>query len=250
MTSPAGASSIDAVSVKLPPVWTHKIASWFAQAEAQFNIRKITEDDTMYWHIIAALTGDVAERAARIIDDPPKTQKYKAIKTFLLRRYSLTESQRADKLLAITSLGDRSPTELADEMLRINGENDPGHFLLRRLFVRALPVSVRQQLASADQEDIYTLAEEAEKINLATPSGFNDVAVVNTGDEEDMQPSLCRVSNSSHRRKNSQQKFRHDDDKEVSFCYFHRTYGNKARSCRPPCSWPHSGNLQQGTRRQ
>ena len=128
---------LDAVSVKLPTVWPHKIDSWFAQAEAQFNLKRITEDDTKYWHIISALSGEVAERAARIIDHPPKTQKYEAIKAFLLRRYSLTESQRADKLLAISSLGDRTPTELADEMLRINGEHDPKHFLLRRLFVRA-----------------------------------------------------------------------------------------------------------------
>lgn len=240
---------VDAVSVKLPPVWPHKIVSWFAQAEAQFNLRKITEDDTKYWHIISSLTGDVAERAARIIDKPPATEKYKAIKEFLIRRYSLTESQRADRLLAITSLGDRAPTELADEMLRINGEHDPKHFLLRRLFVRALPATVRQQLASADQEDLYDLAEEAEKVTRATPhSDFNDVAAVNSGDEDDLQPSLYRVDNPSRRRRDNQQKY--DEAKEGSLCYFHRSFGSKARNCRSPCSWPHSGNLQQGTRRQ
>ena len=44
----------DAVTVKIPPFWTHSPTAWFAQAEAQFVLRKITEDDTKYYYIVAA----------------------------------------------------------------------------------------------------------------------------------------------------------------------------------------------------
>jgi hypothetical protein len=222
---------LDAVSIKLPPVWTHRIDSWFAQAEAQFNLRKITEDDTKYWHIVAALTDEVAERCARIIDRPPTSAKYQAIKDFLLRRYGLTDAQRAELLLSIKSLGDRTPTQLADEMLRINGEHDPKHYLLRQLFVRVLPSSVQQQLATTKKTDLYDLAEEAEMM-LAVRSAQAMAVDVDTVSDDDQgaAPSLCALSS--------------------DLCYFHRRFGKKARRCQPPCSWQQQGNAKRGPRRQ
>ena len=52
----------DAVTVKIPPFWTHSPTAWFAQAEAQFVLRKITEDDTKYYYIVAALDSATATR--------------------------------------------------------------------------------------------------------------------------------------------------------------------------------------------
>ena len=37
------AARVSAVSVKLPPFWNDKTTLWFAQAEAQFALRNITE---------------------------------------------------------------------------------------------------------------------------------------------------------------------------------------------------------------
>ena len=64
-------AELQAATVKLPPVWTGKIEAWFAQAEAQFHLWKITDDDPRYWHIVSCLGDEVAERASPIIDDPP-----------------------------------------------------------------------------------------------------------------------------------------------------------------------------------
>ena len=44
-----------AVSLKLPTFWSTQPKSWFCQAEAQFAIRKISEDETKYYYVIAAL---------------------------------------------------------------------------------------------------------------------------------------------------------------------------------------------------
>ena len=35
---------------------------WFAQAEAQFHIRKITEDETKFYYVVAALDQQTASR--------------------------------------------------------------------------------------------------------------------------------------------------------------------------------------------
>ena len=47
--------SVDSVAVKLPTFWAAQPKVWFAQAEAQFKLRKITSDETMYFHVVAAL---------------------------------------------------------------------------------------------------------------------------------------------------------------------------------------------------
>ena len=75
----------DAVTVKIPPFWTHSLTAWFAQAEAQFVLRKITEDDTKYYYIVSALDSATATRAVSILSQPPITGKYANIKKLTLR---------------------------------------------------------------------------------------------------------------------------------------------------------------------
>ena len=51
-----------AVSLKLPTFWSSQPEVWFAQAEAQFNLRIITADDTKYYYVLAALDQPTATR--------------------------------------------------------------------------------------------------------------------------------------------------------------------------------------------
>ena len=41
-------SMVTSVTVKLLTFWTHRAQIWFHQAEAQFNLRNLTVDDTKY----------------------------------------------------------------------------------------------------------------------------------------------------------------------------------------------------------
>ena len=56
--------------VKLPPFWTEKTALWFAQAEAQFAIKRITADKTKYAYIVSMLDDKSASHAMDIIETP------------------------------------------------------------------------------------------------------------------------------------------------------------------------------------
>ena len=71
----------DAVTVKIPPFWTHSPTAWFAQAEAQFVLRKITEDDTKYYYIVAALDSATATRAVSILSQPPITGNMRTLRS-------------------------------------------------------------------------------------------------------------------------------------------------------------------------
>ena len=114
---------IHAVSLKLPEFWEQHAAVWFAQAEAQFAIRRITEDETKYYYVVAALSNSTATRVVSLLQDPPDDDKYVTLKGLLLETFEMSEGERARRLLSLTGLGDSKPSELMDHMLALLGEH-------------------------------------------------------------------------------------------------------------------------------
>ena len=55
----------NAFAIKLPTFWAQQPEVWFLQAEAQFHIRKITDDTTKYYHVVAALDQETSGRVLR-----------------------------------------------------------------------------------------------------------------------------------------------------------------------------------------
>ena len=99
-------STVDAVSLKLPTFWTAGPSSWFAQVESQFALRRVTQDDTKYYHVVASLDNSTAQRALSILASPPATEKYQAIKLFLTSAYELPDYERTAALFNMSGLGD------------------------------------------------------------------------------------------------------------------------------------------------
>ena len=108
---------VDAVSLKLPTFWAEHPQVWLTQAEAQFHIRKITEDETKYYYVVAALDQQTASRITDILSTPPEKDKYTSLRSWLLGTFCLGKRDRASKLLHMNGLGDKKPSELMDEML-------------------------------------------------------------------------------------------------------------------------------------
>ena len=152
-----------AVAIKLPPFWPSQPSIWFAQAEAQFALRGITSDSTKYYHVLAALDQDTAVRLSDVIQRPPESDKYESFKRRLIQVFDLQESERAERLLTLasTGLGDRSPSQLMEEILQLLGTR-PFCFLCKQLFLRQLPTVVRTQLAEVDfSQDPRAIANQA-----------------------------------------------------------------------------------------
>ena len=68
-----------AVSLKLPTFWSSQPEVWFAQAEAQFNLRKITADDTKYYYVLAALDQPTATRLLDLISPPSSRRQIRGV---------------------------------------------------------------------------------------------------------------------------------------------------------------------------
>ena len=134
-----------AVSLKLPTFWTSQPEVWFAQAEAQRELRKVTVDATKYFYVLAALDQQTATRFIDLISRPPATDKYKTLKDRLLETFGLSKRERAARLLHFRPLGASKPSALMDEMLALLGDHTPC-LLFEQLFLERLPVDIQIQL--------------------------------------------------------------------------------------------------------
>ena len=115
----------NAVSLKLPAFWPERAKLWFHQAEAQFQLRNISTDETKYYYLLSALDTDTATRVMDLIEKPPETAKYAIIKARLLHLFTLSKAQRTNQLLKLQGLGDNTPSELMDVMLALLGDHNP-----------------------------------------------------------------------------------------------------------------------------
>ena len=66
------------VSMKLPIFWPDAAEVWFAQADAQFAIRSVTDSKTNFYHAVAVLPQEVA---LQILD---------LIRTLILMKFSVS----------------------------------------------------------------------------------------------------------------------------------------------------------------
>ncbi|CAI5660075.1 unnamed protein product [Oreochromis niloticus] len=162
-----------------------------------------------------------------LLRDPPAQGKYAALKELLLRRYALSDAERAEQLLNLSGLGGGTALELMENMLSLLGPDDGG-FLFVHLFLRQLPAAVRAVLANSPllpAKDYCSLAEEADRILLASRT-FDVHALATDSPAAPSTPPpaspgasapllTAGIATRRHRRK--------------SICFYHQRFGDRAR---------------------
>lgn len=246
----------NAVAVKLPAFWSKRPHIWFAQAEAQFQLRNITQEATRFYHVVAALDATTAERVEDLIVTPPNADPYTVLKQRLTQAFSLSDRERAAQLLDLDDLGDRKPTAYADYILGLAGQRDTG-FLLRELFIRGLPEKVRAIIASSDATDLRVLATEADRHF----SGSGALIACARRDIPDIPPPPLEVLAADRPRRPKPGPAPKlgaapkpgpapgaDPPSPDGLCYYHNRFGVNAHKCRSPCTWTQAGNATAGRR--
>ena len=222
--------------IKLPEFWESSPATWFAQTEAQFALRGITDDAAKYYHVVSALGSSTALRVESLIVSPPRAAKYDALKSHLLKTFQLSDAERADHLFSLQGLGDNKPSELMDRMLNLMGSNKPD-FLFIHLFLRQLPAQVRAALANTKITDCRALAAEADKFFLAGQQQCAAALLPALPPSPPVHTSTVSVAAAAPRQ-----------GRDTGLCYYHARFGPNAKRCRPPCSFGASGNARAGAR--
>ncbi|EFA07205.2 Retrovirus-related Pol polyprotein from transposon 297-like Protein [Tribolium castaneum] len=238
---------IERVTVKPPPFWKGDPKLWFIQLEAQFNLGKITSDTTKYHYVVSAIDTSVLQQIAAFVTNPPAVNQYEGIKQRLISTFSDSQERQLRKLLSEIDLGDKKPSQLLNEMKRL-GDSAVSDELLKTLWLQRLPTHVQSVLATSS-DPIQNLAQMADKI--VEIQHMSSVCTVTTP-TEDMSAAILQLTkevaalkaayNTEIKPRRSRSRPQTPDRSSRDSCWYHRTFGNKAKKCITPCNFNKSEN--------
>lgn len=219
-------STVNAVSFKAPAFWTTNATAWFIRLEAAFATHQpaITNDLTKFHHVVQLLDSTTSRRVQSVLEHPPESGKYEALKKALLTAFEATQFQKDTALLNLNGLGDRRPSELLQHMRSLN--SDP-HTLFRALFLHQLPPEVRHILSLSSDTNLDSLAQAADRIletDSPAPASVAASFPMNAAhtDEDVHSQEVNRLQSYNSRSKTSM---------PYTLCKYHGRFGAKARKC-------------------
>jgi hypothetical protein len=92
--TPAQAS----VSIHLPEFWPENPRGWFAMAEAQFMLRRVTSGIDKYCHALTTLPHNSYRLISHLMEEGPSEESYTLIKEALMQAHQLSDYQRVELL--------------------------------------------------------------------------------------------------------------------------------------------------------
>ena len=82
------------MNVKFPLFWPTDLQVWFAQVEAQFTTRGISQQRTKFDHVVASLAPEYATEVCDLVLQPPTQTPYDTLKQQLIQRTATSEQRR------------------------------------------------------------------------------------------------------------------------------------------------------------
>lgn len=226
------------VAVRAPPFWPDEPELWFAQLEGQFTLSGITQDATMYAHVLSQLDTKYVREVKDIITNPPAQGRYQTIKNALIQRLSESQEHRTRQLLEHEEeLGDRKPSQFLRHLKTLARTAIPEQ-LLRTLSLGRLPPQVQIILATRSQDRLEEVAAQADRIQEVT---YRSVAeVTSTADSNaaivEQISKLAKQFNEFHRRRERALKPRgrarsksRDRQQQQGLCFYHQRFGKEVR---------------------
>ena len=247
---------VESYAVKLPRFWIDLPECWFVQAESQFRTSRIVLEQTKFDYIVQSLPSEAVKAVYDVIlrcqqvDNP-----YSTLKTALIQRYTMSGSQRIEKLLDGTEMGDRRQSDFYNSLKLLAGDSAAVNpQLLLSIWTRRLPPLVQltiQGKTDLSTEALLASADAAFEVCKRQSMSLFEVTGPKTVNERDsnfqkLEKRLIEViekkftqleaggsRSRSRNRSSSRKRKESNDDGE---CYYHKRFGDKARKYRKPCS--------------
>jgi len=233
-------ASVSHLSVKPPVFYTKSPEMWFKRMESQFVLSRITNSETKYHYIMAALPEDVSMNL--VLDD---STDYDALKQAVLNSLKANKHELITQALATVELGDKKPTQVVLEMKRRFSEVGipADDTILKSRLLTALPHSIRAALVGHENETLDKYASIADSMmavaQISSPLPFT----VGHVQSQNYRSNYDGTRPKENRRFQDNRQFKQGvrpfyEGQRPMVCNAHVFYADNARSCRHWCRWP------------
>ena len=151
---------INKLGIKIPSFDPLDVEFWFRRVEGQFPILGIVDPKIKFYYLISGIENRYLKEVRDLVTEDPDDESYNKLKKGLLTVFQDSEDRRITKLLDELELGDRKPTALLREMRALGGKVDDS--FLQTIFVKRLPVTVRQILSASKTASLTEIVEMAD----------------------------------------------------------------------------------------
>jgi hypothetical protein len=268
---PDGAAAfLAAVSkVDLPSFWDADPVLWFRQCESAFRRSGTVSSGVKFDHIVGKLPNAVSLSCRSLLLSINFEDKdaYERLKSHLCKNYGKSKWQMGYSLLDSPGLGDRRPSQLLQDLRAMLPPGEEEGTIFQCIFLKRLPATMSDAIMAANLEDIEAMADMADRLHdrpavptvaaVAAPCCQHVSALNAKSQKPRTGRSPTRTSSSPSRRSATPGpggkgrigtgfvQFREAGEPfakwvpgaKKTWCATHKFFGNKAETCRPPCTF-------------
>lgn len=219
---------------KLPDFWEEDIELWLRRVEGVFRRHRIVSSIDKFDAVLEKVPNSVLKNVRDVVKQVDETTEnpYGLLKERLLFSFKPSPRSLAKRLVDFRELGGDKPSQLMAAMLSLLPEGEPAGFIFMELFLRRMPVEIREHLIGSKLTDPQQLAECADELWEARNVPGGSVA------------AIAGRAASPRRKKSPRRSHAGGQKNDDGLCYYHSSYGERANKCRPPCTW--QGNAVAG----
>lgn len=260
--------------IPLPTMVDGNIEAYFMSLDFWFTASGVVDYNRKYNTVMAQVPPLKLMELRSIIDTLPNLNRYVYIKQQLTAHFADSQQRRLHRVLSDMPLGDNKPSKLFYDMARTaNGALSDA--VLMDLWAARLPshaqaAVVASQGTTADRVRIADAVTESlnmrsvnqidsvPNINAAHSSSGSACQCMNLADIKKEIAVMLKDQNSRSRsnqrtrprsrdvsRRRSKSRRGASSIEDFEHCWYHRTYGSKAKSYRQPCSYKKPNITQQ-----
>ena len=243
------------VSVKPPAFMESAVQGWFAIMQAQFHLSKITNNNTRFYHVLAALPPTTV---SKLNTAALSSNDYETLKTAVCALYEKSKSELFDQLISKVVLTGR-PSLFVRELQDLASKVGVGDDLVRHKLLQSLPPTVGAVLTAQRDLTLSQLGKLADELMpLLQTACFSASAQPSRtpppgpGPQQHQRdhhpaartggPSRDGPSPAASSVPRGLQPFYRDQRPQV--CRAHLYFGQEARTCKPWCRWPKKGDAK------
>lgn len=232
---------------------------WFTMVELQFTSESISDHAKRYLSVLKALPRRYSSEVRDIIVQPVDERSYDRLKEGLIKRLSTSQEEKTKQLLQQEQMGDDKPSHFLRRLQNLAGTAIPDT-LVRTIWQSRLPTEIQTTVAISSSNTLQEAAETADRVfdivssrptiataSASTSSDLHKLAIdvqrilVRLDAVDDRLSKLEQHRSRFSSRSRSRPRSGSNTPQLNAMCWYHRRFGEAAKSCLAPCNWS-SGN--------